>query len=68
MAPALAQNTRTFVSGSGSDSGNCALTTPCRTFTYAITQTSAGGEIVTARAIYFKLRKLGWLPGDSKID
>lgn len=36
---------RTWVSGSGSDSGNCAFATPCRTFTYAISQTDAGGEI-----------------------
>jgi hypothetical protein len=36
---------RTFVSGAGSDSGSCVLTAPCRTFAYAITQTSAGGEI-----------------------
>jgi hypothetical protein len=40
-----AQSTRTFVSGHGSDTGSCALVTPCRTLNYAVTQTSAGGEV-----------------------
>jgi hypothetical protein len=44
-APALAQAVRTFVSGHGSDSGTCTLGAPCRSFAYAITQTSASGEI-----------------------
>jgi hypothetical protein len=44
-SPALAAS-RTFVSGAGADSGNCALSAPCRTFAYTITQTSAGGEMV----------------------
>lgn len=43
-APALA-NPRTWVSGSGTDSGTCAFATPCRTFQYAIGQTDPGGEI-----------------------
>jgi hypothetical protein len=42
---ASAQSTRTFVSGHGSDTGSCALVTPCRTLNYAVTQTSAGGEV-----------------------
>ncbi|MEO8675206.1 MAG: right-handed parallel beta-helix repeat-containing protein [Casimicrobiaceae bacterium] len=37
---------RTFVSTSGIDTGNCALSAPCRTFTYALTQTAPGGEII----------------------
>ena len=47
-APAQALNTRSFVSAqSGSDSNTCTRLSPCRTFAYAITQTSAGGEINT---------------------
>jgi hypothetical protein len=41
--PASAQ--RTFVSGSGTDSGSCSLAAPCRTFLYAVTQTPDHGEI-----------------------
>jgi hypothetical protein len=37
--------TRTWVSGKGTDSGTCTLASPCRTFTFALTQTAAGGEI-----------------------
>jgi hypothetical protein len=43
--PAFAQAVRTFVSGHGTDTGICGVGSPCRTFAYAITQTSAGGEI-----------------------
>jgi hypothetical protein len=43
--PVWAQANRTFVSGHGSDTGNCGLGAPCRRFAYAITQTNAGGEI-----------------------
>jgi len=43
--PANAQATRTFVSGTGVDSGICARAAPCRTFAYVITQTIAHGEI-----------------------
>lgn len=45
--PAQAQNARSFVSGQGSDSNNCTLAAPCRTFAFAITRTNAGGEILT---------------------
>src|SRR3984957_3152153 len=45
-APAFAQAVRTFVSGHGTDTGICGVGAPCRTFAYAITQTSVGGEIV----------------------
>src|ERR1700722_3110868 len=44
--PADAQAVRTFVSGHGTDTGICGVGAPCRTFAYAITQTSVGGEIV----------------------
>lgn len=45
VAPAAAQASRTFVSGTGTDTGACPRTAPCATFAYALTQTSAGGEI-----------------------
>jgi hypothetical protein len=44
-APAQAGPNRTFVSGTGTDSGACTHTAPCLTFAYALTQTAAGGEI-----------------------
>jgi hypothetical protein len=44
-SPAFAAN-RTFVSGVGTDTGSCALTVPCRTFAYALTQTAPSGEII----------------------
>jgi hypothetical protein len=44
-APAQAGPNRTFVSGLGTDSGACSRTTPCRTFAFAFTVTTAGGEI-----------------------
>jgi hypothetical protein len=43
--PASAANTRSFVSAGGLDTNSCARTAPCRTLAFAITQTSAGGEI-----------------------
>jgi hypothetical protein len=43
--PAQAQNTRSFVSGLGSDSNSCTLAAPCRSFQHAHDQTNAGGEI-----------------------
>lgn len=44
--PALARSALTFVSGKGADSGTCASpSTPCRTFQFALGQTSASGEI-----------------------
>lgn len=36
---------RTFVSGKGSDTGACTLAAPCRSFAYAVTQTSPSGEL-----------------------
>ncbi len=43
--PARAGPNRTFVSGTGTDSGTCSRTAPCRTFAFALTETAAGGEI-----------------------
>jgi hypothetical protein len=37
---------RTFVASTGSDANTCALTQPCRSFGRAISQTSAGGEVI----------------------
>jgi hypothetical protein len=45
-SPALATAARTFVFGTGTDTGACTLTAPCRTFAYALTQTSSNGEII----------------------
>src|SRR5262249_13073951 len=41
-----AQVQRTFVSGGGSDGNPCSRTAPCRTFTQAISQAAAGGEVI----------------------
>jgi hypothetical protein len=41
----MAQNSRTFVSGGGLDTNPCGATSPCRTFTRALSQTNAGGEV-----------------------
>jgi Right handed beta helix region len=43
--PAQAGPNRTFVAGTGTDSGTCTRTAPCRTFAFAFTVTAAGGEI-----------------------
>ena len=45
--PAAAATDHTYVSGKGSDSGGCTYpAVACRTFAYAIAQTSAAGEII----------------------
>jgi hypothetical protein len=44
-APAAAQATRTWVSGTGDDSYPCSRTAPCKTFAGAIVKTATGGEI-----------------------
>src|SRR5215813_3790315 len=44
-APALAQATRTWVSGVGDDANPCSRTAPCKTFAGAISKTASGGEI-----------------------
>jgi hypothetical protein len=43
--PARAQAIRTFVSGHGSDSNDCSLGSPCRSFAAAVLVTSPGGEV-----------------------
>jgi hypothetical protein len=42
---ALAQATRTWVSGVGDDANPCSRTAPCKTFPGAISKTASGGEI-----------------------
>jgi hypothetical protein len=42
---ALAQATRTFISGVGNDADPCSRTAPCRTFAGAISKTFINGEI-----------------------
>jgi len=44
-APALAQATRTWVSGVGDDANPCSRTAPCKTFAGAIAKTAPSGEI-----------------------
>jgi parallel beta helix pectate lyase-like protein len=44
-APANAQATRTWVSGTGDDANPCSRTAPCKTFAGAISKTAAAGEI-----------------------
>ena len=44
-SPALAQATRTWVSGVGDDVNPCSRTAPCKTFAGAISKTAANGEI-----------------------
>src|SRR5712672_598339 len=44
-APAHAQATRTWVSGTGDDVNPCSRTAPCKTFAGAISKTAASGEI-----------------------
>ena len=44
-APASAQASRTWVSGTGSDGNPCSRAQPCQTFAAALTATAAGGEI-----------------------
>jgi len=45
--PAAAVGTqRTFVSSTGNDANPCSLTAPCRAFSAAIAQTTAGGEVI----------------------
>jgi hypothetical protein len=42
---ALAQATRTWVSGTGDDANPCSRTAPCKTFAGAISKTAVNGEI-----------------------
>ena len=43
--PAMAQATRTWVSGVGDDANPCSRTAPCKTLAGAISKTASGGEI-----------------------
>jgi hypothetical protein len=43
---AMATAQRTFVASNGNDANPCSLPQPCRGFARAITQTSAGGEVI----------------------
>ena len=45
VAPANAQQARTFVSAVGDDLANCSRSTPCKTFAGALSKTGLGGEI-----------------------
>ena len=45
ISSALAQATRTWVSGVGDDANPCSRTAPCKTFAGAISKTAASGEI-----------------------
>jgi hypothetical protein len=42
----LAAANRVFVSGTGMDTGACPITAPCRSFSYALTQVAANGEVI----------------------
>jgi hypothetical protein len=44
-APRSAQSPATWVAGTGTDTGLCPVTAPCRTFQYAHDRTNAGGVI-----------------------
>lgn len=43
--PANAASVRTFVASTGTDSGACSRAAPCRSFAYAVSQTSNAGEV-----------------------
>jgi hypothetical protein len=43
---AFAVSPRVFVASSGSDTGSCSRSAPCRNFAYAVQQVDAGGELV----------------------
>jgi hypothetical protein len=43
--PAMAQNTRSWVSHEGKDQNDCTINHPCRTFQRAHNQTQIGGEV-----------------------
>lgn len=49
-ASVQAASHRTFVSSEGTDSGACGPTTPCRTLSYALTETNDGGEVIILKS------------------
>jgi hypothetical protein len=50
ISSAYAQNNRSFVATTGSDTNDCTAGHDCRTFTRAISVTNAGGEIIALTA------------------
>ncbi len=47
IAPeATAAGQRSFVASTGADTGTCTLAAPCRSFGYAVGQTTAAGEVI----------------------
>src|SRR5437870_3926675 len=44
--PGEAASTRVFVKSTGMDVGTCPLASPCRSFSYAMSQVSPGGEVI----------------------
>ena len=44
--PAAALPSRVFVKSTGMDIGTCPITSPCRSFAYAISQVAASGEVI----------------------
>ena len=45
-APAMALSNRVFVKSTGMDLGTCPIISPCRSFSYAMTQVAASGEVI----------------------
>jgi hypothetical protein len=45
-SPVLAASNRVFVASTGTDTGACPITAPCRSFSYAMTQVAAKGEVI----------------------
>jgi len=45
-APAMAASNRVFVKSTGMDVGACPITSSCRSFSYAMTQVAASGEVI----------------------
>jgi hypothetical protein len=48
--PAQATSLKTYVSSTGKDAGTCDITKPCKTFTFALKATTAGGTITVLSA------------------
>jgi hypothetical protein len=50
MALTTASYSQTWVSNTGTDAGACAITAPCKTFAYAVTQTPTWGQLSVLNA------------------
>jgi hypothetical protein len=59
IGTAAAQNSRSFVSGQGSDTNACSLAAPCRSFARAITVTNSGGEITVLDSAGYGVVSIG---------